>query len=52
MPKRARTANKKKFVKRKRKFNKRKPKSTFEKRVQRIVDENLDQTHGLQDRMH
>jgi hypothetical protein len=42
MSKRARTANKKKFVKRKRKFNKRKPKSTFKKRVQQIVDENLE----------
>ena len=42
MQKRARTACKKKFfVKRKRKFNRRKPKSTFEKRDQRIVDENL-----------
>jgi putative component of toxin-antitoxin plasmid stabilization module len=41
MPKRARTSYKKKFVKHKRKLNKRKTKSTFKKRVQRIVDENL-----------
>ena len=42
MPKRARTAYKKKFVKRKRKFNKRKPKTSFKKRVQKIVDRNLE----------
>jgi hypothetical protein len=42
MPKRAQAGYKKKFVKRKRKFNKRKPKTFFKKRVQKIVDRNLE----------
>ena len=41
MSKRARTAYKKKFTKRKRKFNKKTRKTTFKKRVQRVIDKNL-----------